>query len=1107
MKTILLSVLALTYSVLSYSQVTINEIDADTEGSDILEFLELYAETETSLDGHTLVLFNGSNNTVYNTIDLDGVTITDQYFVIGNEGVANVDIVVDGNTFQNGADAAAIYAGVPDDFTDVLITDITNTLVDLVVYGTNDDDNPTFLSFLSDAPGCAIQLNEDANGNKDFESNSRVPDGGIALCSNDFVQQTPSPGASNIPNCFGGALAFSDESTEITLCIDDDAIELINYSVTGNAGDGSLFIITDEDNIIISTSMGEEIDSSTLPEGVCRIHSVAYTGILDSETLAAGEDALDIATDGDCLSFGTNFLTITRNVCFPDCDGGVVMSDAGDNVIVCLDEDEDVLTFSNSSIAEEDSYAYVITDESNFIISVLAGDSNDFNSAEAGVCRVWGLSYQGNLDASTIEAGDPALGVVTDGVCLELSSNFITVTRQECAPVEGCGNIFFSEYQEGSSNNKALEIYNPTQFPVSLADYQLVNCSNGCGALDTWEFTNDIFGGATIAPGDVFVVAHPDADPAIQAETDVEFQFLSNGDDVFALQRISTMEIIDVIGEQTIDDIGDGWTVSGVENGTQNHTLVRMEAVNEGTSDWTVGQDQWVVLDQDVFENIGSHTIIPCTVNSDPSVFFTAASASVNEDAGTVTIEVGVLNPLDIDMTVEVMLTGGTATTPDDFDGAAFPVTLTFPAGMDMAQTFDITIVDDMMEEGAETIMLELMNATDGLAIGAGMYTLTINPSDVTIPLLTLAEAGETDADGVVVNLDLECEVRAVVYGVNMRGSGLQFTMIDPTDGIGVFSFEETFGYTVTEGDSIHMVGTIGQFNGLAQISPTSIELISSDNMLKEPTVITEFSEATESDLIRIECVSLVDPADWTNDGGGFNVDVTDGTNTFTMRVDAETSVFGTDVPEGTFTLTGIGGQFDSSSPYDEGYQIFPRYIEDVPEGVTADFSFVEANSTGVVFSSENTYEAAPGSVAYFEGDNTDLSYTWEINGTETMGGFVEITVDESWNGVPQQLTITAEGECTATATVDIEFLWLGVEEYQLNSLTIYPNPATENLIVEAPQQGLARIYSSTGKLVKEVSQVNPGQETINVSDLSTGVYFLELLSGDTAYRAQFIKK
>ena len=34
------------------------------------------------------------------------------------------------------------------------------------------------------------------------------------------------------------------------------------------------------------------------------------------------------------------------------------------------------------------------------------------------------------------------------------------------------------------------------------------------------------------------------------------------------------------------------------------------------------------------------------------------------------------------------------------------------------------------------------------------------------------------------------------------------------------------------------------------------------------------------------------------------------------------------------FDITGIGGQFDNSAPLDEGYQLFPRYREDI-ESIT----------------------------------------------------------------------------------------------------------------------------------------------------------------------------
>ena len=51
-----------------------------------------------------------------------------------------------------------------------------------------------------------------------------------------------------------------------------------------------------------------------------------------------------------------------------------------------------------------------------------------------------------------------------------------------------CSDLFFSEYVEGYANNKALEIYNPTQEAINLSEYSLVRFRNG--ATDAPATTN-----------------------------------------------------------------------------------------------------------------------------------------------------------------------------------------------------------------------------------------------------------------------------------------------------------------------------------------------------------------------------------------------------------------------------------------------------------------------------------------------------------------------------------------------------------------------------------------------------------------------------------------
>ena len=71
------------------------------------------------------------------------------------------------------------------------------------------------------------------------------------------------------------------------------------------------------------------------------------------------------------------------------------------------------------------------------------------------------------------------------------------------------GDVFFSEAAEGSSNHKYFEIYNPTDATVDLSEYAFPNVGNAPTTPGEYEFWNAFEDGATIAPGDVFVICRP----------------------------------------------------------------------------------------------------------------------------------------------------------------------------------------------------------------------------------------------------------------------------------------------------------------------------------------------------------------------------------------------------------------------------------------------------------------------------------------------------------------------------------------------------------------------------------------------------------------------
>ncbi len=97
-------------------------------------------------------------------------------------------------------------------------------------------------------------------------------------------------------------------------------------------------------------------------------------------------------------------------------------------------------------------------------------------------------------------------------------------------------DLFFSEWIEGTSYNKALELYNPTADTIWLDNYAFPNVSNAPTTPGEYEYWNTFDAGAYVLPGQVFVLAHPSADAAmLQAANMTSFNYFSNGDDGFGL--------------------------------------------------------------------------------------------------------------------------------------------------------------------------------------------------------------------------------------------------------------------------------------------------------------------------------------------------------------------------------------------------------------------------------------------------------------------------------------------------------------------------------------------------------------------------------------------
>lgn len=176
-------------------------------------------------------------------------------------------------------------------------------------------------------------------------------------------------------------------------------------------------------------------------------------------------------------------------------------------------------------------------------------------------------------------------------------------------------DLFISEYAEGSSNNKYLEIYNGTGVTVDLSNYELWRISNG----GNWPEGTVALSG-NLANGDVLVVANSSADNAIlslsNATTAYSTATFFNGDDAVGLAKKNasgTFVLIDAIGEDGADP-GTGWSVAGTTDATAEHTLIRKSTVCSPTTNWansagtTANNSEWIVETQDYWTDAGKHT-------------------------------------------------------------------------------------------------------------------------------------------------------------------------------------------------------------------------------------------------------------------------------------------------------------------------------------------------------------------------------------------------------------------------------------------------------------------------------------------------------------------
>jgi hypothetical protein len=348
----------------------------------------------------------------------------------------------------------------------------------------------------------------------------------------------------------------------------------------------------------------------------------------------------------------------------------------------------------------------------------------------------------------------------------------------------------------------------------------------------------------------------------------------------------------------------------------------------------------------------------------------------------------------------------------------------------------------------------------------------------------TIGAINGVDANGVATSVGDYVILTGVVHCDDFRNNGYDLTVIDDNnDGITLFNFTDVDGYSPTEGDKIIVKGQIAQFNGLLQISPVQITVDAQGATLQTPTSVNDLTEATENQYIKMDSVVLVNgETQWV---GNTSYDVTDGTTTVSVRVTNDSPLAGTAIPNGPIEITGVGKQYDSSSPFDSGYQLFPCGVVSLCN-VDASTSLTDATITATSTATGLTYEWVNCADTSVIAGETGASFTATVSGNYAV--------------------IVTEGPCfemSACVSVNIA----GLSDNDFAGVSVYPNPVNEVLNI-TNENGIlesVEVVTATGSIVY-TSTVSSSNFTVNTASLNAGVYFVNVRTANSVKTYKVIK-
>ena len=414
--------------------------------------------------------------------------------------------------------------------------------------------------------------------------------------------------------------------------------------------------------------------------------------------------------------------------------------------------------------------------------------------------------------------------------------------------------LFFSEYIEGSSNNKALEIYNGTGSSINLATgaYSIQMFFNGSA---TAGLTINLTG--TVADGDVYVVAQSTASATILAQADqTNGSGWFNGDDAVVLRKGTT--VIDVIGQIGFDP-GTEWG-TGLAS-TFDNTLRRKLSICAGDTngaDSFAPSTEWDGFATDEFGGLGAH-VSNCG-EAAPTVSSTAPADGASGVVRATNITIDFSEP--VNATAASFTISCTNSGAHSFTLSGGPTTFTLNPDVDFAsnETCTVTVLaagvtDQDSNDPPDNMTMNFSTGFSTVEICGDPATFIhdIQGTGTTSPIT----GSIVSIEGIVI-ADYQGAGGFSGYFVQEEDADAD---ANPATSEGIFVFNTAFPVNV--GDKVRVRGTVTEFSNLTELAVVSgVQVCSTGNSVTTTTVNLPVSSLT--DWERYEGMLINIPQDLT---------------------------------------------------------------------------------------------------------------------------------------------------------------------------------------------------------------------------------------------------